>query len=143
MPRKNKQSNEAAVGEIRRRTRPKFSAEEKIRIVLDGLRREMSVAELCRREGIANMAGHKRVSTTTQYVHSNREQTRAVLKARPGIPVTIPVTDKKSADLNHVAEVLTIRNHNASEGGGIGRRAGFRFQCPLDVQVRVLSLALK
>ena len=53
MPRKNKQSSEAAVREIRRRTRRKFSAEEKIRIVLDGLRGEMGVAELCRREGIA------------------------------------------------------------------------------------------
>ena len=53
MPRKNKQSSEAAVREIRRRTRRKFSAEEKTRIVLDGLRGEMSVAELCRREGIA------------------------------------------------------------------------------------------
>ena len=80
--------------------------------------------------GIAHIAGHRRVSTTTQYVHSNREQTRAVLNARPGIPVTIPVTDSKSADLNQVAEVLTLRNHTASEGGGIGRRAGFRFQCP-------------
>ena len=40
----------AAVREIRRRTRRKFSAKEKIRIVLDGLRGEMSVAELCRRE---------------------------------------------------------------------------------------------
>ena len=72
--------------------------------------------------------------TTTQYVHSNREQTRAVLNARPGIPVTIPVTnavtDSKLADLNDVAEVLTVRNHTTSEGGGIGRRAGFRFQCP-------------
>ena len=80
--------------------------------------------------GIAHIAGHKRVSTTTQYVHSNRAQTRAVLNARPGIPVTIPVTDSKSADLKHVAAVLTVRNHNPSEGGGIGRRAGFRFQCP-------------
>ena len=80
--------------------------------------------------GIAHIAGHKRVSTTTQYVRANREQTRAVLNARPGIPVTIPVTDKKSADLNHIAEVLTVRNHTSSEGGGIGRRAGFRFQCP-------------
>ena len=80
--------------------------------------------------GIAHLAGHKRVSTTTQYVHSNREQTRAVLNARPGIPVTIPVTDVKSADLKDLATVLTLRNHNASEGGGIGRRAGFRFQCP-------------
>jgi transposase len=41
------------VKEIRRRTRRKFSAEEKIRIVLAGLRGEASIAELCRREGIA------------------------------------------------------------------------------------------
>ena len=53
MPRRKKQSSEAAVREIRRKTRRRFSAEEKIRIVLDGLRGEMSVAELCRREGIA------------------------------------------------------------------------------------------
>ncbi len=39
--------------EIRRRTRRKFSPEEKIRIVLDGLRGEQSISELCRREGIA------------------------------------------------------------------------------------------
>jgi transposase len=38
---------------IRRATRKRYSAEEKIRIVLDGLRGEMSIAELCRREGIA------------------------------------------------------------------------------------------
>ena len=49
---KNKQASEAAVREIRRRTRRKFSPEEKIRIVLEGLRGEQSVAELCRREGI-------------------------------------------------------------------------------------------
>jgi transposase len=40
------------VKEIRRNTRRKFSSEEKIRIVLDGLRGESSIAELCRREGI-------------------------------------------------------------------------------------------
>ncbi len=38
---------------IRRATRKHYSAEEKIRIVLDGLRGEVSIAELCRREGIA------------------------------------------------------------------------------------------
>ena len=40
------------VKDIRRATRRQFSAEEKIRIVLDGLRGEDSIAELCRREGI-------------------------------------------------------------------------------------------
>ena len=50
---KTKPSPEAALRDIRRATRRRFSAEEKIRVVLEGLRGEDSVAELCRREGIA------------------------------------------------------------------------------------------
>ena len=46
-------TSEKLVREIRRATRKQYSAEEKIRIVLDGLRGETSIAELCRREGIA------------------------------------------------------------------------------------------
>jgi transposase len=46
-------SSERIVRDIRRATRKQYSAEEKIRIVLDGLRGEHSIAELCRREGIA------------------------------------------------------------------------------------------
>jgi transposase len=45
-------SVEATVREIRRKTRKKYSAEEKVRIVLEGLRGEEKIAELCRREGI-------------------------------------------------------------------------------------------
>ena len=41
------------VKQIRKATRRKFSADEKIRIVLEGLRGEISVTELCRREGIS------------------------------------------------------------------------------------------
>jgi transposase len=44
---------EKLVRDIRRATRRHFSAEEKIRIVLEGLRGEDSIAELCRKEGIA------------------------------------------------------------------------------------------
>ena len=44
---------ETVVKDIRRATRKHYSAEEKIRIVLDGLKGEDSIAELCRREGIA------------------------------------------------------------------------------------------
>jgi transposase len=44
---------ERVLKDIRRATRRHFSAEDKIRIVLDGLRGEDSIAELCRREGIA------------------------------------------------------------------------------------------
>jgi|SRR5271166_1799144 transposase len=45
--------SERLVRDIRRVTRKQYSAEEKIRIVLDGLRGEQSIAELCRRENIA------------------------------------------------------------------------------------------
>ena len=44
---------EKVVKDIRRATRKQYSAEEKIRIVLDGLKGEDSIAALCRREGIA------------------------------------------------------------------------------------------
>src|ERR1700750_2601218 len=48
-----KEPAEKGVQDIRRATRKHYSAEEKIRIVLEGLRGEDSIAELCRREGIA------------------------------------------------------------------------------------------
>ena len=43
---------ESTVKEIRRKTRRKYSSEEKIRIILEGLRGEASIAEICRKEGI-------------------------------------------------------------------------------------------
>ncbi len=52
-PGPQKASAEKVVKDIRRRSRKQHSAEEKIRIVLEGLRGEVSIAELCRREGIA------------------------------------------------------------------------------------------
>ena len=48
-----------AIKDIRRATRKQYSAEEKIRIVLDGLRGEESIAELCRREGIVQSIYYK------------------------------------------------------------------------------------
>ena len=81
-----KDSAEKAVREIRRKTRRKFSAEEKIRIVLEGLRGEESIASLCRREGIvANLyyrwskefleAGKKRLLGDTQREATSTEVT--------------------------------------------------------------------
>ena len=52
-------SPESVVKEIRRNTRRKFSAEEKIRIVLEGLKGEVSISELCRREGIVSNLHHR------------------------------------------------------------------------------------
>ena len=50
---------EKVVRDIRRKTRRQYSAEEKIRIALEGLRGEESIATLCRREGIAQSIYYK------------------------------------------------------------------------------------
>jgi len=47
------------IRQIKRATRRKFSAEEKIRIILEGLRGEETISELCRREGIAPSVYYK------------------------------------------------------------------------------------
>ncbi len=52
-------SSENIIKDIKRKTRKQYGAEEKIRIVLDGLRGEDSIAELCRREGIAQGLSYK------------------------------------------------------------------------------------
>ena len=79
-------SSEKVIKDIRRKTRRQFSAEEKIRIVLAGLRGEDSIAELCRQEGIAQSlyytwskefleAGKKRLAGDTELLPGNRTVT--------------------------------------------------------------------
>ena len=88
-----KPSSEKVIKDIRRVTRKQYGAEEKIRIVLEGLRGEESIAALCRREGIAESlyynwskefleAGKKRLAgdtaraATTDEVKVLRRETR-------------------------------------------------------------------
>jgi len=100
-------NTEKHVKDIRRNNRRKFSSEEKIRIVLDGLRREYSVAELCRREGInANLyyrwskefleAGKKRLSGDTVREASSDE---------------VVDLKKENNDLKQVVAELYLRNN--------------------------------
>jgi transposase len=77
-------SAEATIRDIKRKTRRKYNAEEKIRIVIEGLRGEETIAELCRREGIAESlyyswskefmeAGKARLSGNTKRQASSNE----------------------------------------------------------------------
>ena len=83
-PGRRKSHGEKVVKDIRRATRKQYSAEEKIRIVLDGLKGEDSIAELCRREGIAQSlyyswskefleAGKKRLAGNTARAATSTE----------------------------------------------------------------------
>ncbi len=90
-----KKPAEQVVKDIRRQTRRHFSAEDKIRIVLEGLRGEDSIAELCRKEGIAQslyytwskefmeagkrrLAGDTARAATTDEVKDLRRETSAL-----------------------------------------------------------------
>ena len=77
---RKKQTSEAAVREIRRKTRRRFAPEEKIRIVLDGLRGEQSISELCRREGIASNLYYRWARTSSKEARSN---SRGIRFAKP------------------------------------------------------------
>ena len=66
------------VKQIRKATRRKFSAEDKIRIVLEGLRAEIPISDLCRREGIAASIYYK---WSKAFLESGKNGlTRAVLR---------------------------------------------------------------
>jgi len=83
---KKKRNPEQVVREIKRKTRRRFTSDEKIRIVLEGLRGEESIAAICRKEGISpNLyytwsknfleAGKKRLSGDTQREATSDEVT--------------------------------------------------------------------
>ena len=106
MPAKKKQSSEATVREIRRRARRRFSAEEKIRIVLEGLRGEESIAALCRREGIA----------ANLYYRWSKEFLEAGKKRLNGDTVREATSDEvkllrsENRELKEVVAEMTLKN---------------------------------
>ena len=55
----NKKSTSSLISDLKRKTRKKYSSEEKIRIIIEGMRGESSIAELCRKEGISQANYYK------------------------------------------------------------------------------------
>ena len=68
---KPEQDAEVFMKGVKRRTRRKFTAEEKIRIVLEGMKRDVAVTELCRREGIPTAAYY---SWTKDFMEGGKAQ---------------------------------------------------------------------
>jgi len=97
-----KQPAEDTIKDIRRATRRHFSAEEKIRIVLEGLRGEESIAELCRREGIAS----------SMYYGWSKEFLEAGKKRLAGDTARAATSDevKEAQALKEVVADLTLEN---------------------------------
>ncbi len=101
---------EKIVKDIRRATRKQYSAEEKIRIVLDGLKGEDSIAELCRREGIAQSLYY---SWSKEFLEAGKKRL-AGDTARAATSTEVKDLRREARDLKEVvaeqvlAELLTL-----------------------------------
>ena len=104
MPRKR--SSESVVKEIRRRTRKQYSSEEKIQIVLEGLRGEISIAELCRREGI-HVNLYYRWSKDFLEAGKRRLQGDTVREANSA---EVNELRQENAQLKELVAVVTLKN---------------------------------
>ena len=92
---------------VRRATRRKYSPEEKIRIVLEGFRREATVNDLCRREGI-NPANY--YSWTKEFMEAGKERlTRNTV--RDATRVEIEQLKRENGDLKEIVADLVIETH--------------------------------
>ncbi len=103
---RGKPSSEAAVRDIRRKTRRRFSSEEKIRIVLEGLRGEDSISELCRREGIAANLYYRWIKDFLE-AGKKRHSGDTVREATSG---EVKELRAENGELKEVVAELTLKN---------------------------------
>ena len=97
---------EKMVRNIRRKTRKQYSAEAKIRIVLDGLRGEDSIAELCRREGIAQSLYYK---WSKEFLEAGKKRL-AGDTAREASTDEVKGLRREARDLKECVADLTLEN---------------------------------
>ena len=101
-----KRPAEQVIKDIRRATRRHFSAEDKIRIVVDGLRGEDSIAELCRKEGIAQSLYY---TWSKEFMEAGKRRL-AGDTARPASTGEVKGLRREASDLKEVVAELTLEN---------------------------------
>ena len=112
-----KKPAEQVVKEIRRVTRRQFSAEEKIRIVLSGLRGEDSIAELCRREGIVENLYYR---WSKEFLEAGKKRL-AGNTARAATSDEVKELRREASALKEVVAELTLENRLLKKSAiGIG-----------------------
>ncbi|MEJ6596039.1 IS3 family transposase [Parasphingorhabdus sp.] len=126
---------ERVVKDIRRATRKQYSAEEKIRIVLEGLRGEDSIAELCRREGISQGVYYK---WSKDFMEAGKRRL-AGDTARAANTDEVRDLRKEARDLKEVVaeQMLEMRLLKKKHDRGWGRR---RMRYPATDKLEIIKL---
>jgi transposase len=103
---KRKSSAESKVRNIRRKTRKKYSAEDKIRIVIEGLQGELSVAELCRKESIAQSMYYK---WSKEFLEAGKQRLAGNTK-RQADSDEVAELRKEMGQLKYLVAELSLKN---------------------------------
>jgi transposase len=101
-----KRSPEAVVREIRRKTRRKFSPEEKIRIALEGLRGEESISEICRREGITSSLYYR---WSKAFLEAGKKRLKGDTE-REATTVEVASLRQENVELKQLVAELSLKN---------------------------------
>ena len=101
-----KESVEKTVSNIRRQTRKKYSAEDKIRVVLEGLRGETTIAELCRREGINSNLYYR---WSKEFLEAGKKRLNGDT-VREATSNEVKVLRSENRELKEVVAEMTLRN---------------------------------
>lgn len=104
--RTKKKTAEAIVKDVKRNTRKKYSSEEKIRIVIEGLRGEESVASLCRKEGIAPTVFYK---WTKDFMEAGKKRLQGDTE-REANSSEVTELRRENANLKEVVAELVLNN---------------------------------
>ena len=111
---------ESVVREIRRKTRRRFSSEEKIRIVLEGLKGEESIAELCRREGISPNLYY---NWSKEFLEAGKRRLHGDTK-REATTTEVTGLRKENAQLKELVANLSLKNEVLKKSlAGLGEGA--------------------
>ncbi len=104
---KRTDETQSFIRSVRRATRRRFTPEEKIRIVLEGFRRESTVNDLCRREGI-NPANY--YSWTKEFMEAGKERL-ARNTVRDATRAEIDQLKRENGDLKEIVADLVLETH--------------------------------
>ena len=130
-----KEPAEQVVKDIRRATRRHFSAEEKIRIVLEGLRGEDSIAELCRREGIVQNLYYR---WSKEFLEAGKKRL-AGDTARAATSDEVKDLRREARALKEVVAELTLENRLLKKSV-IGGWGGRRMRYPASEKLEIIRL---
>jgi len=113
-----KKRTESIVREIRLKTRKKYTSEEKIRIVLEGLRGEEGITELCRREGIHTNLYYK---WSKEFLEAGKQRLVGDLK-RQATSSEVTSLRRENQQLKELVADLSLKNIVLKKSlGGSGR----------------------